>query len=175
MPIYDRSTQKANADMYIKDRFINSGENLQIVASRILENDNLVKLLTRNSRNAISDESPVTDKERAEAMAKNITTIPVIDKDIDINTLIAVQIADIVPMNQGLMYSLVFDILCNVEVWNLNGYIQRPYAIMNELDQMFTNTKMKSMGPATFLGATSLKINERMLGYTMMFSFAEVQ
>ena len=175
MPMYDRQTQKATADMYIKDRFINSGKNLQIVADRIIENDVLVKLLTRNGKGALDDGAPVTDAERADAMTKNITTIPVIDKDIDINTLISVQIADIVPINQGLTYSLVFDILCNVEVWNLDGYIQRPYAIMNELDQLFANTKMKSMGPATFLGATSLKINERMLGYTMMFSFAEVQ
>ena len=108
-------------------------------------------------------------------MRTNIGVIPIIDKDIEVNTFIAVQITDIVPTIQGLTYNFVFDILCNTEVWNLDGYNQRPYLIMNELDQLFSNTKMKSLGPATFLGATSLKINEKMLGYTMMFSFSEIQ
>ena len=175
MPVYDRRTQKATSDMFIQDRFIRSGQNLNIVAERMIKDDKLVKLLTRNGRDVLTDEVDVSEEERADAMQKNVSVIPILDKDIDVNTMISVQISDIVPMQQGLVYNLVFDIVCNVEVWNLDGYIQRPYAIMNELDQLFANTKMKSLGPATFLGATSLKINEKLLGYTMMFSFAEIQ
>lgn len=175
MPVYDSKTKKATKDMYIKDRFITSGDNLNVIANRLLESDRLIKLLTRNGSDVLTDDRPVTDEERAEAMRTNIGVIPVIDKDIEVNTFIAVQITDIVPTIQGLTYNFVFDILCNTEVWNLDGYNQRPYLIMNELDQLFSNTKMKSLGPATFLGATSLKINEKMLGYTMMFSFSEIQ
>lgn len=175
MPVYDRGTQKMRSQMYIKNRFVSAGENLSIIANRMLDNDELIKLLVRNDSGVREDGTPVTDEEKAKAFKKNISTIPVTDKEINTETKIVLQIADIVPNETGLSYMIAFDILCNIDIWNLEGYIQRPYAIMNELDQILSDTKIRSLGPATFIGATSLKINERMLGYTMIFQFSEVQ
>ena len=87
MPIYDSKTKKATKDMYIKDRFITSGDNLNIIANRLLESDKLIKLLTRNGSDVLTDDRPVTDEERAEAMRTNIGVIPIIDKDIEVSDL----------------------------------------------------------------------------------------
>jgi len=84
------------------------------------------------------------------------------------------QITDIIPMTVGLSFTLVFDIICNVETWTLDEYIPRPYAIMNELDFLLSDTKVKSIGPATLLGASSLKISETQIGYTVAFNIGEV-
>lgn len=176
MPIYDRTNNKANVDIYSENRFIQAGKNLEIIANRMLNNDTLCKLLVRNNSDVLTDERPVTDEEKAKAFKEHISMIPVTDKELESKTKIVLQIGDIVPMQpRGLMYNVVFDIMCNVDSWNLDEYIQRPYAIMNELDSILSNTKMQSWGPTTFLGATSIKINERTLGYTMMFAFAEIQ
>ena len=176
MPIYDRSTGKAMKDAHSQNRFIQAGKNLEIVATRMRRNDDLCKLLVRNGTEALSDGKSLTDEERAKAFSEHISTVPVVDKEEDSKTRVILQIGDIVPMaQQGLMYNLVFDVICDVDNWELDGYTQRPYAIMNELDSVLSNTKMQTWGPVSFLGATSIKINERTLGYTMMFAFSEVQ
>lgn len=175
MPLYDRSTSKMNSQKYIKNRFISAGENLNIIANRMVQNDKLIKLLVRNDKGVLDDETPVTDEEKAIAFQEHISTIPVTDKDIETKTKIVLQIADIIPNETGLSYNISFDILCNIDVWNLDSPIQRPYAILNEIDEILSDTKIKSLGPVTLIGATSLKINERMLGYTMVFNFAEIQ
>lgn len=175
MVLYDPITKKATAENYNIDRFLVSAKNLQIMANRIMKNDDLCKLLVRNGADALSDGKPLTERERSEAARTNIRTTPVVDKEEEVENILVLQIADIIPSPvRGLVYSFTFDILCNVENWNLEGYIQRPYAIMNELDKLFSNTKMESLGPATFLGATNIKVNERLLGYTMTFVFSEV-
>lgn len=177
MPVYDSKTKKATVDMYQTDRFIQAGDNLKVLACRMVENEVLCKLLVRNEKSVLADKKPITEKEKTKAFNEHISTIPVLDKAEDSKTTIVLQIGDIVPMQpRGLSYTIVFDIICNIDNWNLDNYIQRPYAIMNELDSILSNTKMSaSWGPTTFLGATSIKINERTLGYTMMFSFAEIQ
>lgn len=176
MAIYSRENHKATTDIYSENRFIQSGRNLEVVASRILKNENLCKLLVRSGSGVLDDGIPLSEEEKAKAFTDHISTVPVVDKEIAAKNIIVLQIGDIVPMKgRGLVYSLVFDIICNIEDWNLDNYAQRPYAIMNELDAIISNTKMQSWGPAIFLGATSIKINERMLGYTMMFSFADIQ
>ncbi len=175
MALYDNETKKATVDMHIKGRFVQSGLNLQIIANRLVENDDFCKLLIRDNPDVLNDERELTERERAEVLKNHVSTIPIADKSEDIKNYVVVQIADIVPMEgRGLMYSIVFDVVCNVETWNLSNYIQRPYAIMNEIDYVLSNTKIKSWGPVQFIGATNVKMNERALGYTMLFSFAEI-
>lgn len=175
MTLYDaKNNNKMTAATNVKNRFIGGAENLEIIAKRLYNNDNLIKLLARNGSDVLEDKRPVTEEERLDVFKNNIITIPVLNKDIQLNNIIAIQIADIVPMKTGLNYNIAFDVLCNIDTWNLDGYIPRPYQIMNEIDEILTDTKVKSIGPATFLGATSLKINEKMLGYTMVFNIGEI-
>lgn len=175
MALYDRETNKAIVDINSRGRFVQSGLNLQIIANRLMQNDDLCKLLVRNNSDVLEEDVPLTEKERATVMKDHISTIPVADKSEDVKNYIVVQVADIVPMEpRGLAYHVVFDVVCNVETWNLSNYIQRPYAIMNEIDSILSNTKIKSWGPVSFLGATNVKMNERTLGYTMLFTFAEI-
>lgn len=77
-------------------------------------------------------------------------------------------------MAGGLSYNISFDILCNVDTWELDGYTSRPMMIMNRIDAIFSDTKMKGIGKMQFLGAAPLKINDKIMGYTMLFNIGEI-
>lgn len=174
MSLYNGENQKMTSALYAKNRFLTAGDNLQIIADRITRNDDLCKLLTRYKSDVMKDTEPVSAAERAEVFSKRIRTVATLPKDDEVGAFIVIGIGSITPMGTGLSYNISFDILCNTDVWNLEDYTARPYYIMNEIDWMLSNTKMKGIGPTTFLGAAPIKINEKLLGYTMLFNVGEI-
>lgn len=159
--------------MKTKNRFLAGASNFRIIADRLVKNDSLVALMTRNVSSVLADKTKVSNSERA-AMMKQIQTVPVLPKEEGVGSYIIVSMGSITPMGTGLSYNITFDILCNTDIWNLDGDIPRPYLIMNEIDEMFNDTKMNGIGPTTFIGAAPIKINEKMLGYTMLFNVGEI-
>ena len=61
MAIYDPKTGKTNRARYSKGTasFSDIGQNLHIIARRLLTNENLLKLLVHTDKNALS--TPLTD------------------------------------------------------------------------------------------------------------------
>ena len=72
-------------------------------------------------------------------------------------------------------FLLSFDIICSPDVWIMDDYMLRPFKIMHELDTIFNNSKLDSMGPITFVSATQLVINEDLMGYSMFFRIVNFQ
>lgn len=175
MALYQGENQKMTGSANSTNRFISGAENLQKIADRIVRNDDLCKLLTRYNQNVLDDETPVTNAERKELLTSRIKTVPVLEKEQEIGAYIIISIGTVTSLGStGLNYNITFDILCNSDIWSLNGYIPRPYYIMNEIDSMFHDTKMKGIGPMTFMGAAPIKINEKMFGYTMLFNVGDI-
>ena len=173
MALYNGENQKMTSALNSKNRFLAGTKNLETIADRIVANEQLTKLLTRYNIDVLSDDKPVTSKERAE-MITRVRTVPVLPKEEESGAFIIINMGSITPMTTGLSYNITFDILCNTDVWKLSDYTPRPYYIMNEIDDMFNDTKMRGIGPTSFIGAAPIKVNEKMLGYTMLFNVGDI-
>lgn len=174
MALYQGENKKQTKSIRSDKRFLVPSNNLRIIAERIQRDDNLCKYLTRYDVRPGWDMKDVTLKERGQVLKEKIRTIPVLEKDTEIGAFIILSIGTILPMEEGLSYNISFDVLCNTEIWKLDDYNTRPLAIMNRIDYLFSDTKVKGIGKMAFLGATPLKINEKMLGYTMLFNIGEI-
>lgn len=182
MAIYDRDTSKLVGRLNKRPHFDSLPKNLRIIADRFHNDDDLVKLLVRPVTDVMEEGKPdVTISERTEVLTKNLVTKPVLPKNTEIMNYIFMQFVDIVPfkdkdsgVSSSMKYALVFDIVCNVDNWTLDDYNMRPYAIMERVDDLIGDTKIDSFGHVQFMGATALKVNEEMSGYTMMYQFGEV-
>ncbi len=152
--------------------FSQVGKDLQLIMEKIIENDNLAKLLYYGEKNAISKEN--LDAEIKLSMINDyIRVVPVLPKDLEAKNYIIVQFDSFSPNSTDPMiykdFVLTFDIFCNAQNWILDDYQLRPYAIMNEIDKMFNMSKLNSSGPINFIGANSIIINENLLGFNLAY------
>jgi len=65
--------------------------------------------------------------------------------------------------------SLRFDIACPYDEWVLNENSLRPYLIMQEIDNMFNESKMAGIGTLQFQRATPLVLSPWIGGYSMEY------
>ena len=173
MALYQGDNLKQTKTAHKTNRFLTPGKNFEIIAKRIHKNDTLCKLLTRYNDTPLDDKDP-TLNERAEVLNNRVRPIPILEKEDEVGAYILLSTGSIVTMSEGLSFNISFDILCNTDIWKLQGYHTRPMLIMNEIDAIFSDTKVSGIGKMNFLGATPLKINEKMLGYTMLFNIGEI-
>ena len=84
MALYQGENQKMTGSANSTNRFISGAENLHKIAERIVRNDDLCKLLTRYNQNVLDDKTPVTNAERKELLTSRIKTVPVLEKEQEI-------------------------------------------------------------------------------------------
>lgn len=174
MALYDDKTGKTNQSLYSakKKSFSDIGQNLHIIARRLLRNEDLLKLLIHSENNALN--VPLTDEQKENAFGDQIRIVPIVEKSEDIKNYIIIQFGGFSPQNQDTSsiykgYFLSFDIICNVDNWMMNDYTPRPYKIMAEIDKEIGQTKLDSLGPVAFAAANNLVINEEMSGFTLIY------
>jgi len=66
-----------------------------------------------------------------------------------------------------------FDIACPYNEWLLNERSLRPYLIMEEIDKMFNQTKLKGIGNLQFYRADNLTLSPYIGGYSMKYKINE--
>lgn len=171
MSLYDRDTGKATVTQNKRNRFASIGNNICKIATRFHQDDELVKLLVRNDRSLEGSDKP-TAEERNKALTKSIITKPVVDKELDLSTFLIIQPIQGLPFGHGASGTklvLSFDIICNFDVWELEGNETRPIAIMNVIERLIGDTKMDSFGMVEFMGFNSIMVDERHAGYHMEY------
>lgn len=171
MGIYDPKTGKTNASKAKKKKsFCDIGQNLNIVARRLMQEETLLRLLVNTSKDA--ETTPLTQEQMEAVFGDHIKIVPVIDKDEATKNYIVIQFGAFTPVgddNSYKNYVISFDIICNVNNWMLKDYTPRPYKIMAEIDKVIADTKIDSVGPVQFLAAQNLIINEEMSGFTLSY------
>lgn len=170
MGIYDPKTGKTNAAKELKKKsFADIGKNLNLIARRLMQNEDLLRLLVHTNKDA--ETTPLTQKQMEEVFGDQIKIVPVIDKDEDIKNYIVIQFGAFTAVKDTHYknYVVSFDIICNVNNWMLKDYTPRPYKIMAEIDKIIADTKIDSLGPVEFLAAQNLIINEEMSGFTLSY------
>ena len=152
--------------------FSQIGKDLQLILEKIIENDNIAKLLYYGEKDALTKDN-LSATIKLSMMNDYVRVVPVLPKDVEAKNYIIVQFDNFAPNEVDPMaykdFFLSFDVFCNAQNWILDGYQLRPYAIMNELDRIFNMSKLNSSGPINFIGANSIIINENLLGFNMMY------
>ena len=139
-----------------KSSFHSMNKDYQVIIKKILDNDNLKKLLYYPIPQCMSMPA-LTQEQTYSLISDNIIRIVpkiIIDKDVPIYLVITFN--NFFTNNSNPEYrdcSLNFDIICDFDTWNLGDFKLRPYSIAGELDGMFNDTTLIGMGKLYFTGA----------------------
>ena len=152
------------------------GDNTFTIANRLMQNKNICRLLKYQVRDPL-DKDKYPDVDGADLINKQILIVPKIFDDSTEKTSYIVALFDnfIVTMaNEEFKIATIrFDIACPYEEWLLDGHTLRPYAIMQEIDNMFNESKMAGIGRVHFYSANPLTLTPWIGGYSMYYKVHE--
>lgn len=65
--------------------------------------------------------------------------------------------------------TIIFDILCHTDQWDIDNYETRPLKIAGYIDGILNGAKLSGIGELHFLGCNQLILSEDISGYVLMF------
>lgn len=152
------------------------GDNLFIIAQKILEDDDICKLLYYTDVNPLSHEN-MTEAQKLELLHKNILLVPKVPENDDIKGSYILVLYD--GFNQNLANpqfkdaDLLFIIVCPPENWLINESSLRPFLLMSRIDELFGNKKISNIGTLQFIKADRFVLNSQLTGYGLTYSTYE--
>lgn len=151
------------------------GDNLFIIAQKILEDDDICKLLYYTDENPLSHS--MTEEEKFSLLHKNLLLVPKVPENDDVKGSYILVLYD--GFNQNLSNSefkdadLLFIIVCPPENWIINEASLRPFLIMSRIDELFGNKKISNIGKLQFVKADRFVLNSQLTGYGLTYSTYE--
>lgn len=151
------------------------GDNLFIIAQKILEDDDICKLLYYTDENPLSH--LITEEEKFSLLHKNLLLVPKVPENDDVKGSYILVLYD--GFNQNLSNSefkdadLLFIIVCPPENWIINEASLRPFLIMSRIDELFGNKKISNIGKLQFIKADRFVLNSQLTGYGLTYSTYE--
>ena len=146
------------------------GDNLFIIANRLLQNQRLCQLLLNTDKNPF--DTPIEDT--ASILHKNILIVPKVDaRDFKNDSKIAIYYpsgnldGDNYEFKNITLNIMVYVPLDN---WIINDITLRPFAIMSEIEESLKNKRMNGIGLLKYEGFEISTLTDEMSGYTMEFS-----
>lgn len=180
--IMDDLNQKVIKELPGQRRFSVMGENTFLIANKLMNNKKICRLLKYQTRDPFLDIDPVTGKAQpdvdgAELINKQILIVPKVFDDSTEKMSYIVSVFDDFVVNQlnpeFKLTTLRFDIACPYDEWLLNHTSLRPYLIMEEIDKMFNEGKLKGIGTLQFYRADNLTLSPWIGGYSMRYKINE--
>ena len=144
---------------------------LDIIISKICKNQRLLKLLYYNVPNALAQPA-LSDDQLEEVIKNNIKLVPKTYVEDEYRNYLIIKFDNFLTgLNPEFRNNTIeFDILCNYENWQLDGYALRPIKIMAEIDSMFNGARLTGAGLTEFGGATDIIATDQMAGYCIFFN-----
>lgn len=152
------------------------GDNLFVIAQRILEDEDICKLLYYTDNDPLNHEN-MTEDEKIALLHKNILLVPKVPENDDIKGSYILVLYD--GFNQNLSNSefkdadLLFIIVCPPENWVINDSSLRPFLLMSRIDELFGNKKIANIGKLQFVKADRFVLNSQLTGYGLTYSTYE--
>ena len=151
--------------------FLSVEKDLDIIISKICKNQRLLKLLYYNVPNALAQPA-LSDDQLEEVIKNNIKLVPKTYIEDEYRNYLIIKFDNFLAgLNPEFRNNTIeFDILCNYENWQLDGYALRPIKIMAEIDSMFNGARLTGAGLTEFGGATDIIATDQMAGYCIFFN-----
>lgn len=151
------------------ESFKNVEKDLAYVASKIIQDEELLKLLSLQENRT----EPLTAKEKKEIMKKSLRFVPKITNINETDwSYIAVHFDNFLPNEENPQYRdkfLVFDIICNIETWDMDDFKLRPYQIAGRIDTIFDNKSLCGTYSINFLSANTTVVDDEIAGLMLIY------
>ena len=125
------------------------GVNLQKIMKRLMQNDNLVKLLYYTDKDPLSNENLTEEQKESEIFEKLIKIVPRIGPKETASSIIALRV---ITGKKNQDNSEFKDVLISVEVfvpltqWIIKGTNLRPFAILGEIEESLDGKMIEGLG-----------------------------
>lgn len=158
--------------IFPKSSFLSIEKDIDIIASKILSNERIQKLLHYNVPNALEKPS-LTEDEQLELFENNIKIVPKLYIDHSIRSYIVISFDNFVPNETNPEFRdnlIIFDIVCHHEQWKMKGFQLRPYKIAAEIDTMFNEARLTGIGKLKFVGSGSFSLGDDYSSISLMYA-----
>lgn len=125
------------------------GVNLQRIMKRLMQNDNLIKLLYYTDKDPLSNENLTEEQKESEIFEKLIKIVPRIGPKETASSIIALRV---VTGKKNQDNSEFKDVLISVEIfvpltqWIIKGTNLRPFAILGEIEESLDGKMIEGLG-----------------------------
>lgn len=143
------------------------------IVSRILENEEILKLLYFNTPDCLQEgKTEITGEIINEIAAENLRIVPSFKIPKNKGSFIIITFDSFTPNQENPEFMdniILFDVLCPEDLWMMDDYMMRPFRIMHELQRTFNEKTLNGIGKVYGLGSSLLNIGDYN-GYQMAFS-----
>ena len=155
------------------------GQNLQIVAKRLLANQILLRYLYYDNQDPLSKDLPDVTTQQVMGGTqeeKLIRIVPIIEYKDDSKSLLSIRVVKGMPEMRNTEF---MDIMLDIEVfvpvtkWIIKSDNLRPFLIMSEISKSLAGTEIEGLGTIIWDSFSLNFLTEEMSGYNMMFHFTQ--
>lgn len=154
----------------VEKGFSSAGEDLNSIAKRFLQNQDLLKLLYYASADPLS-QPPLSGAALEEAYNKCVRMVPKMVFDENKHSSLFLTMDAFRPSANTAYRTnrIVIDVLVPLESWVFADGTLRPFKIMEKIEEELTDEPLNGIGRLEFLGADMVMIGQELAGYTMIF------
>lgn len=153
------------------------GINLQKICSRLLANDNLVKLLYYADLDPL-DKTALTAEQKQKIFNDLICVIPKVGTRTDSKSVIAVYIPRAAGLSGNSEYKTVtiaIDVFVPMTQWIIKDSNLRPFAIMGEIQNSLNGKTINGLGKIKGGDFELVLLTDEMSSYRQMFTITEYE
>ena len=152
------------------------GENLQKVVSRLMQNDNLAKLLYYENFDPLDSEELTKEEKQKEIYNKLLRFVPRSVEDETNKSIVFVYIArgqKISGNNEFTKIDFTVDVVTPLETWVIKDSNLRPFAILGEIQKSLEGKTINGLGKIQGEDFELVKITNKISVYSQTFSITE--
>ena len=156
---------------YPKSRFLSVDKDMNLIISKLFQNERLKKLLYYTQKDAL-EQPNISTEQMIEMVGKNIKNVPKLYVDGSVLNYVIINFDNFTPngTNPEFRDNIVeFDIVCHFDQWNLKDFQLRPYKIAAEIDSMLDGKHLTGIGNLEFLGANQILLTDEYAGLCLMY------
>jgi hypothetical protein len=155
-------------------KFSELNDNIKIIMETVLGSQDLCKLLYYTSTNPLA-EANLSDT--SVLLLSSIFPTPITpgveDEPKNIITIVLDDFALGRDNNAFKTSKIVFNVLCHLDLWLLDDTKIRPYSILNEIDTLFNQQRIATIGKLEFVSSRWIVANNKYHGYQCFYKVCD--
>ena len=163
---------KLGQNFFPKSSFLSIDKDYNMIVSKILENQKLLKLLKFTQKDCLRAPD-LGGEDIMKMIDKQIRIVPQLLIDEDCPNYLVISMDNFVGNSTNPEFRdciIQFMILCHPDHWNLGNFALRPYKIAGELDAMFNRARLTGIGTLEFVGCSNLFLDSDFMGVLMIYN-----
>lgn len=152
------------------------GINLQKIISRLLANDNLVKLLYYEDKDPLNHENLTQEQKQKEIFEELIKITPRVERTEINKSIIVCYIGSgrNIPGNTEFTnIQFILDVFVPLDQWKIKDSNLRPFAILGEIQNSLSNKTINGLGKIRSEGFSLTDITDKFSIYSQTFTITE--